>query len=349
MNSFLEKVCKEKNLNIAKADNKEIYTIMGESNNTLNISMENNRISSYILKENNDIIEQFDMEYAEDTLDDILSDTVDTFTAINDIKDGDGELEILNEEGEDDVEVVDENGDVEEVAEKLELETDIFSPEVDVYNELSNAKTVLKDLGNKLKNINVSDESLSMILLDIAHNTLSLSLDVESAMDTLSELDGIQEPINSSKDLDTENAVNETQARIDITKSVLAARHLEGINKISSDDLKLYEDTCKDVFNGKRLDEDTIQTELSLDNNVKEIYHGVYDTDDMWEDINDDVTFKDVLDSLQDKDKDFYDVIGVGDSVVRERVFEILVDILNHMGEDVDYGDIYEMFLENSN
>ncbi len=251
MNSFLEKVCKEKNLNIAKADDKEVYTIMGECNNTLNISMENNRISSYILKENNDIIEQFDMEYAEDTLDDILSDTVDTFTAINDIKDGDSELEILNEEGEDEVEIVDENGDVEEVSEKLELETDVFSPEVDVYNELNNVKTTLKDLGNKLKNITVADESLSMIILDIAHNTLSLSLDVESAMDTLSELDGVQEPLNSSKDLDTKNDLNETAARLDVSKSILAARFLEELNKITPDDLKMYEQVCGDIFKVK--------------------------------------------------------------------------------------------------
>lgn len=255
MNSFLEKVCKEKNLNIAKADDKEVYTIMGENNNTLNISIDDNKISSYILKENNDIIEEFDMEYAEDTLDYILSDTVDTFTAINDIESGDTDLEILNEEGEDsDIEQgnaieIDENGDVEEIAEKLELETDIFSPELDIYKELNSAKDTLKSIGNSLKNLNIEDESISIIILDIAHNALSLSLDIDSAIETLSELDGIQEPINSSKELDTKNDLNETQARLNITQSIIGARTLKELNVISSDALDKYENACRDIFN----------------------------------------------------------------------------------------------------
>lgn len=245
MNSFLEKLCEDKNLNIAKADDKEVYTIMGEGNNTLNISMNNNKISSYILTEDNNIIEEFEMEYTDDTIDDILSDTVDTFTAINDIEDGDTDRQVINETDE----TEDDEYDSEEVEEKLELETDRFSPEVDVYTELDNAKTTLKELGNKLKNINIADESLSMILLDIAHNTLSLSLDIESAIDTLSELDGLQEPLNSSKDVDTENAISETQARLEISKSIMAARQLESIKQISKEELKLFEDTCKNIFN----------------------------------------------------------------------------------------------------
>ena len=40
--------------------------------------------------------------------------------------------------------------------------------------------------------------------------------------------------------------------------------------------------------------------------------------------------------------KDVYDAFGAGDSVIRERIFEKLSEILN-----VDYDDIYELWLNN--
>lgn len=65
-----------------------------------------------------------------------------------------------------------------------------------------------------------------------------------------------------------------------------------------------------------------------------------YDDDICWQ-INERATFKDLLNALY-RGKDVYDVMGVGDSVVRERLFGHLARIIN-----VDYETIYNMWLNN--
>lgn len=75
---------------------------------------------------------------------------------------------------------------------------------------------------------------------------------------------------------------------------------------------------------------------------VKEWYHKEYPDDDIWEEIDPDITFFDVYSTLRGK-HDVYDVLGVGDSVVRERVF----DKLSEIGK-VDYDVIYNMWLGES-
>ena len=75
---------------------------------------------------------------------------------------------------------------------------------------------------------------------------------------------------------------------------------------------------------------------------VKEWYHKEYPDDDIWEEIDSDITFFDVYSTLRGK-HDVYDVLGVVDSVVRERVF----DKLSEIGK-VDYDVIYNMWLGES-
>lgn len=79
--------------------------------------------------------------------------------------------------------------------------------------------------------------------------------------------------------------------------------------------------------------------EHTEDTLVKEWYQEMYPTDDLGERINDDITFYDVFECL-DNYGNIYDFLGVGDSVVRERVFNELAQI---MGVDYDY--IYEQWL----
>lgn len=79
--------------------------------------------------------------------------------------------------------------------------------------------------------------------------------------------------------------------------------------------------------------------EHTEDTKVKEWYQEMYPTDDLGEEINDDITFYDVFRCL-DNYGDIYDFLGVGDSLVRERVFEELAQI---MGVDYDY--VYEQWL----
>ena len=71
---------------------------------------------------------------------------------------------------------------------------------------------------------------------------------------------------------------------------------------------------------------------------VREYYLNAYPTDPLGEEIAD-ITFADVLDALN-TGKDVYEVIGVGDSVVREGVFTGLRTLLN-----VPYKDVYNLWL----
>ena len=79
--------------------------------------------------------------------------------------------------------------------------------------------------------------------------------------------------------------------------------------------------------------------ENKLKLNVKEWYKGEYPTDNLGDRIKEDTTFYDIFYAL-DNYKDIYDIIGVTDSLVRERIFEKLAEL---MGVDYDY--IYDQWL----
>lgn len=71
---------------------------------------------------------------------------------------------------------------------------------------------------------------------------------------------------------------------------------------------------------------------------IKDWYVKAYPTDDLGERLNG--TFKGALQTLLRGD-DIYDYIGVGDSLIRERLFSQLSKML-----DVDYDEIYNLWLE---
>ena len=73
---------------------------------------------------------------------------------------------------------------------------------------------------------------------------------------------------------------------------------------------------------------------------IKKWYLRSYPKDEMGEELNDTVTFKDLWDALNEK-KDVYEIIGVGDSLIRERLFEYLALLYN-----VDYDVVYKKWLE---
>ena len=72
---------------------------------------------------------------------------------------------------------------------------------------------------------------------------------------------------------------------------------------------------------------------------IKPWYKKEFPTDDMSDDISDTVTFRDVFECLDDYGN-VYDVIGIGDSVIRERIFDELARLMH-----VDYDYIYEQWL----
>ena len=74
---------------------------------------------------------------------------------------------------------------------------------------------------------------------------------------------------------------------------------------------------------------------------IREYYVNKYPTDDMGDGINPTATFAGLLNQLI-VGGDVYRYIGVGDSIVRERLFERLAEELN-----VKYDYVYDLWLNN--
>jgi len=73
--------------------------------------------------------------------------------------------------------------------------------------------------------------------------------------------------------------------------------------------------------------------------NIKEYYMNNYPTDELGVELNENATFVGLLNELY-TGGDVYDYIGVGDSIIRERLFEELAKQLN---KDYDY--VYELWM----
>ena len=74
---------------------------------------------------------------------------------------------------------------------------------------------------------------------------------------------------------------------------------------------------------------------------VKDFYAKTYPTDDMVDYMNDNITFQQVLNELiKGNGYNIYEIIGVSDSLIRERVFLGLSEIMN-----LEYEYIYELWL----
>ncbi len=73
---------------------------------------------------------------------------------------------------------------------------------------------------------------------------------------------------------------------------------------------------------------------------IKDWYTKTYPTDDLGEELDDKNTFADIWTALNNR-KNVYDVLGVGDSLIRERVFEKVSEI-----NGVDYDYVYKKWLD---
>ncbi|MBR3438259.1 MAG: hypothetical protein IKH13_01995, partial [Clostridia bacterium] len=78
-----------------------------------------------------------------------------------------------------------------------------------------------------------------------------------------------------------------------------------------------------------------------MEESVKDWYCEKYPGDELGERINADLKFNEIVTVLQNGDN-LYEAVGVGDSVVRERVFTELSDRMS-----VSYDEIYNMWLGN--
>jgi hypothetical protein len=79
---------------------------------------------------------------------------------------------------------------------------------------------------------------------------------------------------------------------------------------------------------------------VKLTTKIADWYKENYPSDDMGDDLNNNESFADLYDCLNAKE-DVYILFGVSDSVIRERLFSELSNILN-----VEYDHLYKMWLE---
>jgi len=75
--------------------------------------------------------------------------------------------------------------------------------------------------------------------------------------------------------------------------------------------------------------------------NIKQFYLDNYPTDELGVELKDDTTFTGLLNELFTKN-DIYGYIGVGDSIIRERLFMELSEILS-----CSYDYVYDLWLNN--
>lgn len=74
--------------------------------------------------------------------------------------------------------------------------------------------------------------------------------------------------------------------------------------------------------------------------NIKEWYIKTFPNDELGCEINEDATFEDLFYVL-DRKRDVYEFLGDNiDSIIRERVFNKLAEIMG-----VDYNEVYEQWL----
>jgi hypothetical protein len=74
--------------------------------------------------------------------------------------------------------------------------------------------------------------------------------------------------------------------------------------------------------------------------NIKEFYLNTYPTDELGEKLNENTTFVGLLTTLYDGG-DVYDYFGVGDSIIRERLFE---ELANQINKPYDY--VYDLWMK---
>lgn len=75
---------------------------------------------------------------------------------------------------------------------------------------------------------------------------------------------------------------------------------------------------------------------------IREWYIKNYPTDDLGAEIKNNLTFNDIFEAL-DTYKDIYETLGVTDSIIRERVFQRLSELIG-----VDYDYVYEQWLKSA-
>jgi len=112
----------------------------------------------------------------------------------------------------------------------------------------------------------------------------------------------------------------------------------DNISDDYADGLISYSKYKREMAEADRMLDESYSPEL--DQSVRDFYIEAYPTDDLGTEINPKLTFDDIR-NLLNTGGDVYDVIP-GDSIVRERIFEKLSELLN-----TKYDNVYYAWLHN--
>ena len=77
---------------------------------------------------------------------------------------------------------------------------------------------------------------------------------------------------------------------------------------------------------------------------VLDFYRSFYPNDEEGKNINPNLTFSSLLRGMK-KGVDFYEIVGVEDSIIRKRIFAALADLYSNN----DYGEIYNLWMNGAN
>ena len=77
---------------------------------------------------------------------------------------------------------------------------------------------------------------------------------------------------------------------------------------------------------------------------VLDFYRSFYSNDEEGKNIDPNLTFSSLLKGMR-KGLDFYEMVGVGDSIIRKRIFVALADLYSNN----DYGEIYNLWMNGKN
>jgi hypothetical protein len=199
----------------------------GRRDNTLNISIKDGELESYIINSKGKIIENFNKIVEDEDLENTtLSEIVDTFDAINTIDD-----DLINME------------------ESAENSDENYSS---IDSGLADLRVKAKWIGDMIKNLTdyTDDVEFISVLLDLSSSAYSLYLDIESAIETYNEL---MNPDETLEDVDVmqavEESLSESKSKLVIAKSLMEVRRLADNNKIEKEKLDQFETAYKELFN----------------------------------------------------------------------------------------------------
>lgn len=204
-----------------------------DHNNMLNCMIsDDDNLQLFIVNSDGKIIDTIENgECSDDILESIQS-CVDVMNTLDDGDGLDGRKLILNEDGDDEV-----------VEDSSEESTG------NIVDTLNSCKFNLKDIADKIKNASdyTDDAEIASVIVDLASNAYSLILDIESAIETYNESQGIDSEDDSIEE-ESLSLAEETKSRLKVMESVSAMLALSKFGKVSKESYNEYMDVCNKIF-----------------------------------------------------------------------------------------------------